>query len=92
MLSSPTYQSLDSVDSILKEVRLVNGMTATATLWDCPEVMDKALEKGRVEEDIKSIGIGALPGFVGGSIEVASVIELSEASGWVAAGLFMTEG
>ena len=25
-------------------------------------------------------------------IEVASVIELSEASGWVAAGLFMTEG
>jgi len=67
MLSSPTYQSLDSVDSILKEVRLVNGMTATATLWDCPEVMDKALEKGRVEEDIKSIGIGALPGFVGGS-------------------------
>ena len=67
MLSSPTYQSLDSVDSILKEVRLVNGMTATATLWDCPEVMDKALEKGRVEEDEKSIGIGAHPGFVGGS-------------------------
>ena len=26
------------------------------------------------------------------AIEVASVIELSEASGWVAAGLFMTEG
>ena len=26
------------------------------------------------------------------TIEVASVIELSEASGWVAAGLFMTEG
>ena len=30
-------------------------------------------------------------GLVGG-IEVASVIELSEASGWLAAGLFMTEG
>ena len=29
---------------------------------------------------------------VGGGIEVASVIELSEASGRVAAGLFMTEG
>ena len=28
----------------------------------------------------------------GGGIEVASVIELSEASGRVAAGLFMTEG
>ena len=64
MLSSPTYQSLDS---ILKDVRQVNGMTTTATWWDCPEVMDKALEKGRVEEKVKSIGIGAHPGFVGGS-------------------------
>ena len=39
------------------------------------------------------INLGAMvPLTLGKPIEVASVIELSEASGWVAAGLFMTEG
>ena len=46
-----------------------------------------------VEIELPLVGEGVnieLP--IDPTIEVASVIELSEASGWVAAGLFMTEG
>ena len=42
--------------------------------------------------DIDTGSAQRLPLSVGPAIEVASVIELSEASGRVAVGLFMTEG
>ena len=57
-----------SVESIIKEVRRVDKATRTATKWEvCPEVMDEKLKKDREEGVEKSLGIGAAPGFVGGS-------------------------
>ena len=59
--------SAASVESIIKQVRQVDKATLTATKWDCPELMDETLEKDREEGVQKSMGIGALPGFLGGS-------------------------
>ena len=57
-----------SVESIIKEVRRVDKATRTATKWEvCPEVMDESLKKDNNEGVQKSMGIGALPGFLGGS-------------------------
>merc|ERR1711971_883338 len=56
-----------SVESIIKQVRQIDKATRTATKWDCPELMDETLKKDREEGVQKSMGIGAVPGFLGGS-------------------------
>ena len=56
-----------SVESIIKQVILVDKATRTGTKWDCPEVMDEKLKKDRQEGDQKLMGIGAVAGFLGGS-------------------------
>jgi len=56
-----------SVESIIKEVRRVDKATRTATKWDCPEVMNEKLKKDMEEGVQKSMDIGAVPGFLGGS-------------------------
>ena len=58
---------LASVESIIKQVILVDKATRTGTKWDCPEVMDDKLKKDRQEGDQKLMGIGAVAGFLGGS-------------------------
>ena len=59
--------SFASVESIIKQVILVDKATRTGTKWDCPEVMDEKLKKDRQEGDQKLMGIGAVAGFLGGS-------------------------
>ena len=56
-----------SVESIIKEVILVDKVTRSGTKWDCPEAMDEKLKRDRQEGEQKLMGIGAVPRFLGGS-------------------------